>query len=100
MSQLPALSAQKWRKHFKHNAPLHEDDDEAVDTVTHTNIEVKTRTGRQQKRVKVPLIPLVERPDTSAPEDISIQFGNDWDSQNLDQVSPVKIHKVRKPQCI
>jgi hypothetical protein len=96
MSQLLSLSAQKRRKHSKYNAPLHEDDDEAIDTVTHTNIEVKTRTGRQQKRVKVPLVPRVDMSETSAPDPISFQFGHDWDPQIPDPVIQPKNQRVRE----
>jgi hypothetical protein len=93
---MPVLSAQKRKKHSKYNAPLHEEDDEAIDTVTHANIEVNTRTGRKQKRVKVPLVPRVDLSETVTQDPISFQFGNDWDSQNPEPVSRTKTQKVRE----
>jgi hypothetical protein len=96
MSGLPALSAQKRRKHSKYNAPLREDDDEAIDTVTHTNIEVKTKTGHQRKRVKVPLVPREPMSEKSAPEPISFHVRHEWDSQMPDHDPQPKHQKVRK----
>jgi hypothetical protein len=47
----------KRRKRSKQHAPLHEDDDEAIDTVTQMDIEVPTGSGAiKKKRVEVPLI--------------------------------------------
>ena len=45
----------KRKRRSKNNATLREDDDGAVDTVTHKEVEVNTRHGPKTKRVKVPL---------------------------------------------
>ena len=44
----------------KKNASLREDDDTAVDTVTHVEVEVDTTHGPKTKRIKVPLMAVVE----------------------------------------
>ena len=42
------------------NAPLHEDDDDAVDTVTHVEVEVNTKHTPKTKCMKVPLTAVME----------------------------------------
>ena len=44
----------------KKNASLREDDDAAVDTVTHVEVEVDTTHRPKTKRIKVPLTAVVE----------------------------------------
>lgn len=56
-SHRPNVSAYKRKKGSRHNATLREDDEDAIDTVTHQEIEpAATRTGRRVKRVKVPFL--------------------------------------------
>ena len=58
MSLMSALYKQK--RKTKKNASLHEDDDAVVDTVMHVEVEVDTTHGPQTKRIKVPLMAVVE----------------------------------------
>lgn len=50
----------KRKRKTKKNASLREDDDAAVDTVTHVEVEVGTTHGPKTKRIKVPLMAVVE----------------------------------------
>jgi hypothetical protein len=50
----------KRKRRSKNNASLHEDDDDAVDTVTHVEVEVNTKHGPRTKRIKVPLTAVME----------------------------------------
>ena len=94
---LPLPKRRKRPKRSKHNATLREDDAEAVDTVTHTSIEVITKSGeRATKRIRLPLETLAQMPETFSQEASSVQLGNDWGSQEPDPVSQQKIGKVRK----
>jgi len=50
----------KRKRKTKKNASLREDDDAAVDTVTHVEVEVDTTHRPKTKRIKVPLTAVVE----------------------------------------
>jgi hypothetical protein len=50
----------KQRRRSKKNGPLHEDDDDAIDTVTHVELEVNMKQGPRTKRIKVPLTVIME----------------------------------------
>jgi hypothetical protein len=50
----------KRKRRFKKNATLHEGDDEAIDTVTHLEVEVNTKHGPKTKCIKVPLTAVME----------------------------------------
>ena len=50
----------KRKRNSKKNAPLHEDDDDAVDTITHVEVEVNTKHGPKRKRMKVPLTAVMQ----------------------------------------
>jgi hypothetical protein len=62
------MSAYKPRKRSRRSTALHEDDDEAVDTATHEEIEVVDKAGRVRiKRVLVPLRLIPEKRPTPPP---------------------------------
>jgi hypothetical protein len=71
------MSGYKRKKRSKHHASLREDDDDAIDTVTHTDIEVITRSGTvKKKRVKVPFRVLEPDKETSPQPPISFEYNN------------------------
>lgn len=73
----------KRKRRSKKNAPLYEDDDDAVDTVTHVEVEVNTKQGPQTKRIKVPLTAVMEEqgPSHSSIHD-NPDLAPDWDMQD------------------
>jgi hypothetical protein len=73
----------KRKRKSKNNATLREDDDGAVDTVTHMEVEVNTRHGPKTKRIKVPLAPLTEQRGESSSAGIHDNPGlaPQWDMQ-------------------
>jgi hypothetical protein len=50
----------KRKRKFKKNASLHENDADAVDTVTHVEVELNMNHGPKTKRIKVPLAAVME----------------------------------------
>ena len=72
----------KQKRRSKKNAPLHEDDDDAVDTVTHVEVEVNTKQGPKTKHIKVPLTAVMEEqgPSNSGIHD-NPGFAPDWDME-------------------
>jgi hypothetical protein len=73
----------KRKRKSKNNATLREDDDGAVDTVTHKEVEVNTRHGPKTKRIKVPLPPVTEERGESSSSGIHDNPGlaPEWDMQ-------------------
>src|SRR3979490_1497231 len=72
----------KRKRKFKNNASLHEDDDDAVDTVTHVQVEVNTKSGPKKKRIKVPLTAVMEEQQTSNSSILDDpNLGPEWDMQ-------------------
>jgi hypothetical protein len=90
----PTKAPYKQKRRFKKNAPLHEDGDDAVDAVTHVNIEVKTETGPTTKRIKVPLFPVAEEHGPSDPTtQDNLHIPPEWDIQNSQGAEePIRLH--------
>ena len=72
----------KRKRKSKNNASLHEDDDDAVDTVTHVQVEVNMKSGPKTKRIKVPLTAVMEEQQTSNSSILDDpNLGPEWDMQ-------------------
>jgi hypothetical protein len=50
----------KRKRKSKKNASLHEDDADAVDTITHVEVELNMNHGPKTKHIKVPLAAVME----------------------------------------
>jgi hypothetical protein len=92
-----SIASHKRKKRSKNNASLREDDADAMDTVTHMNKVVNTKSGPKRKRIKVPLIPTSPGVDTSNHmEDMGIPMDSDiQDHVADDPVSQPYVGMVR-----
>ena len=84
----------KRKRRSKRNAPLHEDDDDAVDTVTHVEVEVNTKHGPKTKRMKVPLSAIMQedRESNSSTQNNS-DLAPEWDMQEPQVANdPIRPH--------
>jgi hypothetical protein len=77
----------KRKRRSKKNAPLHEDDDDAVDTVTHVEVEVNTKHGPKTKRIKVPLTAVEEQGQSNSGIQDNPNVAPEWDMQEPPQVA-------------
>jgi hypothetical protein len=57
----------KCKRRSKKNAPLHEDDDAAIGTVTHVEVQVNTKHRPKTKCIKVPLTAGMEEQSSLTP---------------------------------
>jgi hypothetical protein len=73
----------KWKRKSKNNTSLHEDDDDAVDTVTHVQVEVNTKSGPKTKHIKVLLTAVMEEQQSSNSSILDDpNLGSEWDMQD------------------
>ena len=82
-----SIAPYKQKKRSKNNPSLREDDADAMDTVTHMNKVVNTKSGPTRKRIKVPLIP------TSAGVDAS----NHMEDMGIPLESEIQDHVANDP---
>jgi len=72
----------KRKRRSKKNAPLHEDDDDAVDTVTHVEVEVNMKHRPKTKRMKVPLTAVMEEDhESNTGTQDNPNLAPEWDMQ-------------------
>jgi hypothetical protein len=71
----------KRRRRSKKNATLRENDDAAVDAVTHVEVEVMTKDGTKKKRIKVPLRDVEEQGQSNSVIQDYPSVAPEWDMQ-------------------
>ena len=86
----------KQKRRSKKNATLHEDNDNAVDTITHVEVEVNTKHGPRTKCIKIPLTTAMEEHgESNAGRHHNPNLAPDWVMQDSEpQVAddPIQPH--------